>query len=115
MQVTHYRITPLDPKAHLFEVRCTVDDPDPAGQRFRLPAWIPGSYLIREFARQFIDASLMRCAPGQVISIHAFRRDELLHVEAELASAPLDTCYLSARTDATEATRALRDGWLAGA
>jgi predicted metalloprotease with PDZ domain len=55
MQVVHYRITPLDPKAHLFEVRCTVEDPDPAGQRFRLPAWIPGSYLIREFARQFID------------------------------------------------------------
>ncbi|MEP6657929.1 MAG: PDZ domain-containing protein, partial [Betaproteobacteria bacterium] len=24
-----------------------------AGQRFRLPTWIPGSYLIREFARQF--------------------------------------------------------------
>jgi len=55
MQVIHYRIIPLDPRAHLFEVRCTVEDPDPAGQRFRLPAWIPGSYLIREFARQFID------------------------------------------------------------
>ena len=27
-------------------------DPDPAGQRFMLPAWIPGSYMIREFARQ---------------------------------------------------------------
>src|SRR6185437_10573569 len=61
-----------------------------------------------------INASLMRCAPGQVISIHAFRRDELLRVHAELASAPLDTCYLSARTNATEAARALRNGWLAG-
>ena len=28
--------------------------PDPAGQRFRLPSWIPGSYLIREFARHFV-------------------------------------------------------------
>ena len=55
MQVTHYRIVPLHPNAHLFEVRCTVHDPDPAGQRFRLPAWIPGSYLIRDFARQFIE------------------------------------------------------------
>jgi predicted metalloprotease with PDZ domain len=54
MSITFYQITPRDPNAHLFEVRCTVEDPDPAGQRFRLPTWIPGSYLIREFARQFI-------------------------------------------------------------
>jgi predicted metalloprotease with PDZ domain len=51
----HYQINPTDPRAHLFEVRCTVQHPDPQGQRFRLPSWIPGSYLIREFARQFIQ------------------------------------------------------------
>jgi predicted metalloprotease with PDZ domain len=62
-----------------------------------------------------IDASLMRGAPGQVISIHAFRRDELLRLEAALASDPPDTRSLSARTDATEDARALRDSWLAGA
>ena len=51
---TRYRIQPIAPHAHLFEVACTVDDPDPQGQRFRLPAWVPGSYLIREFARHFV-------------------------------------------------------------
>jgi predicted metalloprotease with PDZ domain len=55
MHSTHYRIVPRDPHAHLFEIRCTVRGPAPGGQRFRLPAWIPGSYLIREFARQFIE------------------------------------------------------------
>ena len=50
----HYRIAPLDPNTHLFEVSVTVDDPDPAGQRFILPTWVPGSYLIREFARHFV-------------------------------------------------------------
>ena len=49
-----YRIAPCDPHAHLFEVRCTVADPDAGGQAFRLPVWIPGSYLIREFARHFV-------------------------------------------------------------
>lgn len=49
-----YAIRPLNPAAHLFEVRCTVRDPDPAGQRFALPAWIPGSYLIRDFARHVV-------------------------------------------------------------
>src|SRR3982074_31149 len=51
---TRYRIVPCNPHAHLFEVSCTVADPDPAGQAFRLPAWIPGSYLIREFARHSV-------------------------------------------------------------
>ncbi len=50
----HYRIRPTHPAAHRFEVVCTVADPDPAGQRFALPAWIPGSYLIRDFARHII-------------------------------------------------------------
>jgi predicted metalloprotease with PDZ domain len=50
----HYRITPNNPAAHLFEVRCTITDPDPAGQRLSLPTWIPGSYLIRDFARHVV-------------------------------------------------------------
>jgi len=50
-----YFIRPLRPEAHLFEVRCTVTEPDPAGQVFSLPAWIPGSYMIREFSRHLLD------------------------------------------------------------
>jgi predicted metalloprotease with PDZ domain len=43
-------VTPHDPSAHLFRVTLTV--PNPAReQRLSLPAWIPGSYLVREFAR----------------------------------------------------------------
>ena len=50
-----YTIVPKDLAAHLFEVTVTVDAPDPAGQAFVLPAWIPGSYMIREFARNFVQ------------------------------------------------------------
>ena len=50
-----YRITPQNPAAHLFQVEVTVAAPDPAGQRFWLPVWIPGSYLVREFARHFVE------------------------------------------------------------
>ncbi len=49
-----YSIVPVHPGAHLFAVTCRVNDPDPAGQRFWLPAWIPGSYMIREFARNIV-------------------------------------------------------------
>lgn len=52
-----YAICPANPEAHLYEVSCRVEHPDPAGQRFALPAWIPGSYLIRDFARQIVSIS----------------------------------------------------------
>ncbi len=79
MDTVDYRIVPIDPAAHLFRVSCTVRNPDPAGQCFRLPVWIPGSYMVREFARNIvslraeangqslacekIDKSTWRCAP----------------------------------------------------
>lgn len=50
----HYTLVPKDPAAHLFEVELRVDTPDPEGQCFSLPAWIPGSYMIREFARNIV-------------------------------------------------------------
>ncbi len=49
-----YTIEPANPGAHLFLVSCTVLNPDPGGQRFTLPSWIPGSYMIREFARNIV-------------------------------------------------------------
>ena len=49
-----YRIRPVSPEAHLFEVSLTVDKPAKDGQMFHLPAWIPGSYMIREFARHIV-------------------------------------------------------------
>ena len=59
---TQYEIAPFDPHAHLFEVRCTIDDPAADGQRYRLPTWVPGSYLIREFARRIIDGRVRDCS-----------------------------------------------------
>ncbi|MDB5806839.1 MAG: hypothetical protein JWN73_4161 [Betaproteobacteria bacterium] len=54
-----YSIAPSSPEAHLFQVTMTIARPDSAGQQVALPAWIPGSYMIREFARNIvrIDAS----------------------------------------------------------
>ena len=52
-----YRIVPIDPALHLFEVTLTIAAPDSTGQVVSLPAWIPGSYMIREFARNIIRIS----------------------------------------------------------
>ncbi len=74
MSATFYRIAPVDPHAHLFEVSCTINDPEPAGQSFRLPAWIPGSYLIREFARHFV--TVRASASGRSVGVQKTGKDE---------------------------------------
>ncbi|WP_293778909.1 M61 family metallopeptidase [uncultured Oxalicibacterium sp.] len=50
-----YTITPKDLAAHLFGVTLTIAHPDPDGQVVSLPAWIPGSYMIREFAKNIVQ------------------------------------------------------------
>jgi predicted metalloprotease with PDZ domain len=50
-----YTITSRDPASHVFEVTVTVDQPAADGQVFSLPAWIPGSYMIREFAKNIVQ------------------------------------------------------------
>ena len=45
-----YVVGALDPRTHLFDVVMTVHQPQ-AQQRLSLPVWIPGSYMVREFAR----------------------------------------------------------------
>jgi len=64
MPPVQYRIFPKNPAAHLFEVSVTVAEPDPAGQKFMLPAWIPGSYMVRDFARNIVAISAHHGAAG---------------------------------------------------
>ncbi|RYZ12641.1 MAG: M61 family peptidase [Comamonadaceae bacterium] len=45
-----YRIECADRHAHLYAVTLTIGRPA-ASQRVSLPVWIPGSYLVREFAK----------------------------------------------------------------
>ncbi|QAA94373.1 M61 family metallopeptidase [Pollutimonas thiosulfatoxidans] len=47
-----YTVTPFDPSGHRLKINLTIEAPDPAGQILTMPAWIPGSYLIRDFSRQ---------------------------------------------------------------
>ena len=49
-----YSIVGHDLAAHLFHVTLTVAAPAAGGQIFALPAWIPGSYMIREFSRNIV-------------------------------------------------------------
>src|SRR3546814_12751562 len=62
-----YRREPSDPAGHRYRITLTVPQPDPAGQRLALPAWIPGSYLIRDFSRQV--ETLQARAAGRPVAV----------------------------------------------
>ena len=49
-----YRVQPLSPEAHVFAVELRITPPPAGDLILTLPAWIPGSYLIRNFARHLI-------------------------------------------------------------
>ncbi len=48
-----YRVRLANPDSHHFEVSCRIANSAP-GQRFTLPSWAPGSYLLREYARHVV-------------------------------------------------------------
>lgn len=50
-----YHVRPASLGAHLYEVSCRIEHPDPDGQILSLPAWIPGSYLVRDYARHIVQ------------------------------------------------------------
>ncbi len=73
----HYRVECTDRHAHLFAVTLTIDKPV-AQQRVSLPVWIPGSYLVREFAKNLQGLSATqgrRAAPLAQLDKHSWRID----------------------------------------
>ena len=68
-----YDLIPADPAGHLIEVRLSIPQPDPDGQRLTLPAWIPGSYLIRDFARHVVQIGAM--CNGEPVAIWPVDKD----------------------------------------
>lgn len=62
-----YRVAFEDPDSHLLAVRCTIEAPAANGETLLMPAWIPGSYLIRDFARHVVALSAR--ADGQAVPV----------------------------------------------
>lgn len=61
-----YEVRVADAAAHRFAVQLTLARPQPR-QRFALPVWIPGSYLVREFARHLLPIEATQ--GGQALAV----------------------------------------------
>lgn len=62
-----YRVRLSDPAGHRYTVDLTIPHAAPEGQTLSLPAWIPGSYLIRDFARQI--ETLQATCTGKPVAV----------------------------------------------
>ena len=47
-----YTVWPADLHGHRYRIKLHITNPNPDGQVLQAPAWIPGSYLIRDFSKQ---------------------------------------------------------------
>ncbi|WP_133470354.1 M61 family metallopeptidase [Paraglaciecola marina] len=50
----HYQVKLTSTTGHLLNVSLTIEQPHLQGQVLSLPAWIPGSYMVRDFAKNII-------------------------------------------------------------
>jgi len=84
----HYRVDVAERLAHDYLVTLTLETPA-AGQIFSLPSWIPGSYLLREFAKQLSD--LRAEQGGAAVTVQQLDKSSW-RVDC-LADAPLQLTY----------------------
>jgi len=62
-----YHLHVSHPEAHEFTVEMHIAQPDPEGQTVRLPTWIPGSYMIRDFAKNIV--TMDAASDGQAVTL----------------------------------------------
>ena len=111
MNGIHYRVEVADIHAHLFGITLTVAAPA-ARQILRLPVWIPGSYLVREFAKNLQN---LQCRQGKR-RLAVEQRDKATWVADCAADKPLVVQYEvyandpSVRTAWLDATRGFFNG-----
>ena len=67
-----YHIT-AQPLAHVFRVSLTLPEPDPEGQGLAFPAWVPGSYTIRDLARHVTEIRAER--DGREVALRKIGKD----------------------------------------
>ncbi len=76
----HYTITPL-PQQHLFQVQLRFNHSGQEPVCLSLPNWIPGSYMIREFARHIVCIEA-RCN-GQPAELQAISKNNWQSAKAQ--------------------------------
>ena len=71
-----YTVWPADLHAHRYQVKLQIAKPDPEGQVLQMPAWIPGSYLIRDFSKQIESIEAYSVGSKKKLSLERMNNDQ---------------------------------------
>ena len=98
----HYTVDAANQHAHLFQISLHIENPQ-AGQVVSLPVWIPGSYLVREFAKNL--QNLKAKQGGKSVAIHQVNKSQW-----QIESRPDQALHLSYEVYAFD--NSVRTAWL---
>ena len=79
----HYSIDASHTHSHLFKIVLSIAEPA-AGQVVSLPVWIPGSYLVREFAKNL--QSIKASQSGKAVAVHQDNKSQW-HIQCKAGEA----------------------------
>ncbi|MFI4938686.1 MAG: M61 family metallopeptidase [Candidatus Berkiellales bacterium] len=70
----YFYVNSHQPNAHLYNIRMVITTPAPQ-QKISLPNWIPGSYLIRDFARHVVSLNAYAGEGGDLTPLRVSKID----------------------------------------
>ena len=76
LPVIQYTVWPADLHGHRYQVKLQIAKPNPEGQVLQMPAWIPGSYLIRDFSKQIESIEAYSVGSKQKLSLERLNNDQ---------------------------------------
>ncbi|MGB5963639.1 MAG: peptidase M61, partial [Coleofasciculaceae cyanobacterium] len=110
----HYQVAMPQPQSHLFEVTLLVENWQESVLNLKMPVWTPGSYLVREYAKNLQDFSAEMTDKSQSLSFCKIAKN---HWQIDTANTSKITVRyrvfaneLSVRTNHLEATHGYFNG-----
>ena len=71
-----YTVWPADLHGHRYQVKLNIAQPNSEGQVLQMPAWIPGSYLIRDFSKQIESIEAYSVGSRKKLSLERIDNDQ---------------------------------------
>lgn len=110
----YYQVAMPQPQSHLFEVTLVVENWQEAVLNLKMPVWTPGSYLVREYAKNLQDFSAEMTEQQQSLPVGKIAKN---HWQIETASSSKITVRyrvfaneLSVRTNHLDTTHGYFNG-----
>ncbi len=88
-----YTVWPADLHGHRYRVKLQITKPNPEGQVLQMPAWIPGSYLIRDFSKQIESIEAYSVGSKKKLPLERINNDQWRLPKTNSAVEVITTVY----------------------